>query len=47
MRSLNKEHGTKYKPEQLMEWSTGDIKAQKGEKVYHVKDFGVNVAVKE
>lgn len=44
--ALNKEHGTSYKADQLMEWSTGEVKAQEGEEVYRVKEFGVNIAIK-
>lgn len=46
LKALNLEHGTKYKADQLMEWSTGEVKAQDGEKVYRVKEFGVNIAIK-
>lgn len=30
----------------IMEWSTSEVKAQEGEKLYHLKELGVNVAVK-
>jgi len=30
----------------LMEWSTGEIKAQAGEKLYHLPKNGVNIAIK-
>ena len=31
----------------IMEWSTGMIKAQEGEKLYFLPDLRINVAVKE
>jgi hypothetical protein len=46
LRALNREHGTKYKAEQFMEWGTHKLTAQEGEKIYHVKYYGVNVAIK-
>jgi hypothetical protein len=46
VQELNLEHGTKYKGEQLMEWSTGKIAFRKGEKLYFVKKSGVYVAIK-
>ena len=46
LKALNLEHGTKYKGDQLMEWSTSEVKAQAGEKVYRVKEYGVYIAIK-
>lgn len=37
----------KLRQKDIMEWSTGDIKLQKGEKIYRLPDMGVNIAVKE
>ena len=47
VRSLNLEHGKKYKGKQMMEWSTRKIEAQKGETLYFVKAFGVWMAMKD
>lgn len=44
--ALNREHKTAYKGAQLMEWSTGEVVAQEGEKVYHVAEYGVNICIK-
>lgn len=44
--SLNIEHKSKFKGNQLMEWSTSEIKPQDGEKVFLVKEYGVYVAIK-
>ena len=46
LKALNWEHGTKYKANQFMEWGTHELKPQEGEKVYHVKEYGVNIAIK-
>lgn len=37
----------KLKMKDIMEWSTGNIKAQEGEIVVDIPDPGVNVAVKK
>ena len=37
----------KIKVRQIMEWSTGKIKPQKGEKYIHLKKLGVYVCYKE
>lgn len=29
----------------ILEWSTGDIKPQDGEKVFRLPDLGINVAI--
>jgi hypothetical protein len=34
------------KRNQIMEWSTGEVKAQEGEELVHVEELGVNVAYK-
>jgi len=31
----------------IVEWSTGKIKPQEGEKIYRLPDIGVNIVVKE
>lgn len=31
----------------IAEWSTGEVKAQEGEKLYFLPDLRINVAVKE
>lgn len=46
LKALNLEHGTKFKADQLMEWGTHELKPQNGEKIFHVKEFGVNIAIK-
>ena len=46
LNALNHEHKTNYKGKQLMEWSTAEVKAQDGEKVYFVKEYGVYIAIK-
>lgn len=46
LKALNREHGTKYKPDQLMEWSTSEVMAQEDERVYRVTEYGVNIAIK-
>lgn len=46
LKALNFEHKTKYKADQLMEWSTSKIEPREGEQVYHVKEYGVNIAIK-
>lgn len=46
MKALNREQGAKFKDDQLMEWGTHELEAQKGEKVFHVKEYGVNIAIK-
>lgn len=34
------------KMKDIMEWSTGEIKAQNGETLYRLPDLGVNIVVK-
>lgn len=46
LKALNIEHGTKFKDDQLMEWSTAKVEAQAGERVFHVTEYSVNVAIK-
>ena len=46
IKALNLENGTKYKGDQLMEWSTSEVKPRDGEKVYHIKEYGINIAIK-
>ena len=36
----------KIRMKDIMEWSTGDIKPQNGEKTYRLPQIGVNIAVK-
>lgn len=36
----------KLKLKQVMEWSTGEVKAQEGETFYRLPKLGLNVAVK-
>lgn len=36
----------KLRMKDIMEWSTGDIKAQKDEKQYKLPELNVNIAVK-
>lgn len=37
----------KLRMKDIMEWSTGEIKAQPGEKIYSLPKLSVNIAVKE
>lgn len=37
----------KLRMKDIMEWSTGEIKAQADEKLYWLPDLAVNIAVKE
>lgn len=37
----------KLRMKDIIEWSTGEIKAQAGEKLYRLPISGVNIAVKE
>jgi len=37
----------KLRMKDIMEWSTGEIVAQPGEKLYYLPRMGVNIAVKE
>lgn len=37
----------KIRQKDIMEWSTGEVKAQAGEKVYYLPEMKVFVAVKE
>jgi len=30
----------------IMEWSTGDVKAEAGEKLYYLSELQINIAVK-
>ena len=46
LRALNLEQKTNFKLVQFMEWSTGKVKPEKGEKIFFVKEYGVNVAIK-
>ena len=36
----------KLRMKDIMEWSTGKIKPEKGEKLYYLPELGVNIAVK-
>ena len=36
----------KLRQKDIMEWSTGEIKAHEGEKLYFLPDLKINVAVK-
>lgn len=37
----------KLRQKDIMEWSTGEVKAQEGEKLYFLPELQINVAVKE
>ena len=37
----------KLRQKDIMEWSTGKIKAQEGEKLYWLPELCINIAVKE
>ena len=37
----------KLKTKDIMEWSTGEIVAQLGEKLYHLPGLSVNIAIAE
>lgn len=37
----------KLRMKDIMEWSTGEIKPEPGEKLYRLPEMGVNIAVKE
>ncbi len=37
---------SKLKMKDIMEWSTGDVKAEEGETLYVLPGLGVNIAVK-
>lgn len=37
----------KLRMKDIMEWSTGEIVAQPGEKLYKLPGIGVNIAIKE
>jgi len=36
----------KLRMKDIMEWSTGEVKPQEGEKLYRLPELGVNIAVK-
>lgn len=36
----------KLRMKDIMEWSTGEVKAEQGEKLYRLPELGVNIAVK-
>lgn len=36
----------KLKKKDIMEWSTGEVKPEQGEKVYHLPDMNCNIAIK-
>ena len=38
---------SKLRQKDIMEWSTGEIKAHEGEKLYFLPDLKINVAVTE
>lgn len=38
---------SKLRQKDIMEWSTGNIEPQEGEKVYELPGIGVNIAIKE
>jgi hypothetical protein len=46
LKALNWQEGTKFKSEQLMEWSCAEIKPHEGEKVFKVNEFGLYIAIK-
>lgn len=37
----------KLRMKDIVEWSTGEVKAQEGEKLYHLPNLAINIAVKE
>ena len=37
----------KLRMKDIMEWSTGEVKAQPGEKLYRLPKLAINIAVKE
>lgn len=37
----------KLRMKDIMEWSTGEVKAQSGEKLYRLPKLAINIAVKE
>lgn len=36
----------KLRMKDIMEWSTGEVKQEEGEKLYRLPELGVNIAVK-
>jgi len=37
----------KLRQKDIMEWTTGEIKSHEGEKIYHLPELNVNIAVLE
>lgn len=37
---------TKLRMKDILEWSTGAVKAQEGEMLYYLPELGVNIAIK-
>lgn len=46
LKALNDQEDTSFKPNQLMEWSTTEVKPEAGEKVFKVKEYSVYIAIK-
>ena len=44
LRQVKGDHSIKWKD--VMEWSTGNVKVQKGEELVRLPDLGINVALK-
>jgi hypothetical protein len=48
LRELRKEtKNNKLRQKDIMEWSTSEVKAQAGERLYYLPDLKINVAIKE
>lgn len=37
----------KLRQKDILEWSTGEVKAEEGETLYHLPELNINIAVKD